>query len=45
MIKNLPAMWDIHVPSLGQEDPLEKGRLPTPTFLPGKPNGQRTLEG
>ena len=25
MIKNLPAMWETQVRSLGQEDPLEKG--------------------
>ena len=25
MVKNLPAMWEIWVGSLGQEDPLEKG--------------------
>ena len=25
MIKNLPEMWEAWVPSLGQEDPLEKG--------------------
>ena len=25
MVKNLPAMWDTRVQSLGQEDPLEKG--------------------
>ena len=25
MVKNLPAMWDTWVLSLGQEDPLEKG--------------------
>ena len=25
MIKNLPEMQDSQVPSLGQEDPLEKG--------------------
>ena len=25
MVKNLPAMWETWVPSLGQEDPLEKG--------------------
>ena len=24
-VKNLPAMWDIQVQSLGQEDPLEMG--------------------
>ena len=25
MVKNLPVMQEIHVQSLGQEDPLEKG--------------------
>ena len=25
MVKNLPAMWETQVQSLGQEDPLEKG--------------------
>ena len=25
MVKNLPAMWETQVWSLGQEDPLEKG--------------------
>ena len=25
MVKNLPAMWEIWVRSLGQEHPLEKG--------------------
>ena len=25
MVKNLPAMQETQVPSLGQEDPLEKG--------------------
>ena len=25
MIKNLPAMWETQLQSLGQEDPLEKG--------------------
>ena len=24
-VKNLPAMWETPVPSLGREDPLEKG--------------------
>ena len=24
MIKNLPAMWETRIQSLGQEDPLEK---------------------
>ena len=25
MVKNLPAMWETWVPSLGREDPLEEG--------------------
>ena len=25
MVKNLPAMWETGVQSLGQEEPLEKG--------------------
>ena len=25
MVKNHPAMWETQVPSLGWEDPLEKG--------------------
>jgi len=25
VVKNLPAMWETQVQSLGQEDPLEKG--------------------
>ena len=25
MVKNMPAMWETQVQSLGQEDPLEKG--------------------
>ena len=32
------------VRSLGWEDPLEKERQPTPTFLPGRSHGQRNLE-
>ena len=43
--KNLPVMWEIWVQSLGQEDPLEKGMLPTPVFMPGDSHGQRSLEG
>ena len=27
-VKNLPAVWEIWVQSLGQEDPLEKGVAP-----------------
>ena len=45
MVKNLPAMPEARVWSLGQEDPLEKGWLSTPVFLPGEFHGQRSLEG
>ena len=39
LVKNLPAMWEIWVQSLGWEDPLEKGRLPAPVFWPGEFHG------
>ena len=42
-VKNLLAMWETWVQSLDQEDPLEKGVLPTPVFLPGEFHGQRSL--
>ena len=45
MVKNLPAMQDIWVQSLGQEEPLEREWLPTPVFLPGKFHRQRSLVG
>ena len=45
MVKNLPAMWEIQVQSLGWEDPLEKKWQPTPVFLPGEFHGQRRLVG
>ena len=36
LVKNLPAMWETWVQSLGWEDPLEKGKaIPTPVFWPG----------
>ena len=35
-VKNLPAMWGTQVQSWGREDPLEKGWLPSPIFLPGE---------
>ena len=35
MIKNVLAMWETQVQSLGWEDLLEKG-LPMPVFLPGE---------
>jgi len=36
MVKNLPVMWETWVPSLGWEDPLEKGVTTHPVFLPGE---------
>ena len=36
IVKNLPAMWETWVQSLGWEDPLEEGMQPTPLFLPGE---------
>ena len=35
-VKNPPAVQETWVPSLGWEDPLEKGWLPTPVFWPGE---------
>ena len=43
MAENLPAMQEIQVQFLGQEDPWRRGWLPTPVFLPGEFNGQRSL--
>ena len=34
MVKNLPAVQENRVRSLGQEDPLKK-EMATPVFLPG----------
>ena len=42
-IKNLPAMQETRVRSLGQEEPLEEG-MATPVFLPGESCGQRRWE-
>ena len=40
LVKNLPAMRETWVQSLGCEDPLEKGiYLPTPVFCPGEFHG------
>ena len=35
IVKNLPAMQETWVLSLGWEDPLEKEMVPTPVFFPG----------
>ena len=36
MVKNLPAMQETQVQSLGREDPLRGKWQPTPVFLPGE---------
>ena len=43
MVKNLPAMQETPVRSLGQEDPLEKDMATHPVFLPGEPHRHRSL--
>ena len=50
MIKNLPAMQEIQVQSLGQEDPLEKG-MATHSSIPARripwteePGGLQSME-
>ena len=42
MIKNLPAMQETWVPSLGWKDLLEKEMTTHPVFLPGEFHGQRS---
>ena len=42
MVKNLPAMWETRVPSLGREDPLEKG-MSAPSSILASIHGQRSL--
>ena len=50
LVKNPPAMREAWVRSMGWEDPLEKGKLPTPVFWPGEfhglysPWGQKQLD-
>ena len=43
--RKLPAVQEMWVPSLGQEDPAEKEMQPTAVYLPGKSHGQRGLAG
>ena len=45
MVKNLPAMQDTWVRSLGREDPLEEEMATNPVFLPGESHGERSLAG
>ena len=39
LVKNLPAMWETWVQSLGWEDPWRRKKLPTPVFWPGEFHG------
>ena len=43
--KNLPAMWETWVQSLGWEDPLRRAWQPTPVFLPGESPWTEELGG
>ena len=45
MVKNLPAMQETWVLSLGQENPLEKGMATHSPILSGEFHGQRSLVG
>ena len=45
MVKNLPAVCETRVQSLGQEDPLEKGVTTHSSILPGGSHGQGNLVG
>ena len=45
MVKNLPAMQEPRVQSLGQEDPLEEGMATHSSILAWKSHGQRSLVG
>ena len=45
MVKNLPAIQETQLCSLGRVNPLEKGGLPIPVFLPGEFHGQMSLVG
>jgi len=43
VVKNLPAVPEMQVQSLGREDPLEEGLATHAVFLPGEFHGQRSL--
>ena len=45
MVKNLPAVQETRVQSLGQEDPLEKEMAIHSSILAGESHGQRSLVG
>jgi len=43
-VKNLPAMWETWIRSLGWKDPLEEGMVTHSSILEN-PHGQRNLVG
>ena len=43
--KDLPAIWETRVQSLGGEDPLERGMATHSRLLPGEFHGQSSLAG
>ena len=43
-VKNLPAMWETRVRSLGWEYPLEEEMATHSSVLAGESHGQRSLE-
>ena len=45
MVKNLPAVRETWVQSLGWEDALEEGMAAHSSVLPGESLGQRSLAG
>jgi len=45
LVKNVPAMRETWVLSLGWENPLEKEKLPTPVFWPGEFHGLYSPRG
>ena len=45
LVKNLPAVQETQVRSLGWEDPLEKEMATTLVFLPVESHEQRSLAG
>ena len=44
MVKNLPAMQEIQVQSVGQEDPWRREWLPTPVFLLENPEDREAWQ-
>ena len=45
LVKNPPAMWETWFQCLGWEDPLEKGKVPTPGLWPGGFHGLYSPSG